>query len=114
MDAPHIVQQRLEEIDRELEQRQNYVERYAKELARAKHLWEKKHAEELLKRRDVSPRDVRDAETKKALYEDKTYGKFLEAEAGYEGLKAVIRVLETRASIGQSILKMQTRTGPNT
>ena len=46
-----------------------------------------------------------------ALYQSDAYKDLVLAEAAYEGWKARYRLLETRASIGQSLLKASTREG---
>src|SRR5690349_11482803 len=43
-----------------------------------------------------------------AAADDDLYENLKEAEGRYEGLKAAVRVLETRATIGMSLLKSQT------
>ena len=99
---PGIVLKRLEEIDAELAERQNKYEQAAWNWFRAKRDRERARAEAFLTAQgSVAERNAHaDAET--AL-------QGLDAEARYEALKAVIRVLETRASIAQSVLRSQQR-----
>lgn len=89
---------RLEEIDRDLADRVPELEQAAMEFFRAKRDKERQHAEVyLLAEGTVAERQA--AATKATVLIG------LEAEARYEALKAVVRVLETRASIGQSLLR---------
>lgn len=103
------IQRRLEEIDVDLEQRTPQLESAAGQYFTAKRDWEKAHATEYLK--TTGTVDERKAQTVLALWKADVYRSLVTAEAAYEAHKAVIRVLETRASIGQSLLKVQRGTG---
>ena len=102
LSTPQAVEARLEEIETDLATRQNDYETAALEWFRAKREREKRHAEEFL-RADGSVAE-RAAKADKATAE---IG--VDAEASYEATRAVVRTLETRASIGQSILRAQSR-----
>ena len=56
--------------------------------------------------------DERKSRTIIALYSSKDYKAFVTAEATYEAHKAKTRTLDTRASIGQSLLRAATREAP--
>lgn len=99
---PAAVMARLAEIENDLAVRQNVLESAATTWFKAKREKEREWAKEfLLQEGTVAERKaVADAET---AYIGR------EAEAEYESLKAVVRVLEARATIGQSILRAQGR-----
>lgn len=102
LSAPAAVQARLEEIEVDLANRQGDYETAALSWFRAKRDREKRRAVAFIKAQGtVAERNARaDEETAKIGVED---------EAAYEAHKAVMRTLETRASIGQSILRSQAR-----
>ncbi len=102
MDAPHIVLARLDEIERDLAARQNVFESAARSWYRAKRDKEHARAVAFLSAEGTVAERQAHADVQTALH-----GRNDEAE--YEALKAVIRVLETRASIGQSVLRAQQR-----
>lgn len=99
---PSAVIARLEEIERDLALRQNLLEAAAMSFYKIKR--DREHARAvafLTAEGTVAERNaVADRET--ALT-----GKQEEAE--YESLKAVVRTLDTRASIGMAVLKSQGR-----
>lgn len=99
--TPAAVLERLAEIEEDLAARQNALERAAMTWYRVKREREKQRAIAFLKA------DGTVAE-RNALADSRLAAEGAEAEAEYEALKAVVRTLETRASIGQSILKAQT------
>lgn len=102
MDAPAPVIARLEAIDQDLAARQNALEAAAMAWFRAKRDREHRRATEFIKATGtVAERNAA------ADLETSMLGAREEAE--WEALKAVVRVLETRASIGQSILRSQGR-----
>lgn len=99
---PAAVIERLEQIDQDLAVRQNDLEIAALAWYRLKRDQEKARAEAFIaaegtvaERHAVAARDTSHV------------GR--EEEAMFEALKAVVRVLETRASIGQSLLRSQGR-----
>ena len=102
LSTPQQVQERLEGIERDLAERQLDYETAAMAWFKAKR--DREHDEALAflsaegtdtKRRMVAKR------------ESANIGK--EEEASFEALKAVMRVLETRANIGMALLKSQGR-----
>jgi hypothetical protein len=99
---PGLVVNRLEQIDRDLANRLNELEAAALAWYRVKRDKEKARAEAFIaasgtvaERQAVADRDT-------ALIG-------VAEEADWEALRAVVRVLETRATIGQSILRSQGR-----
>jgi hypothetical protein len=102
MDAPHTVMGRLVEIENDLAQRQNALEDAARKWFVLKRDRERDYAIEFM--RAEGPVDARKSA---ALKVTSHIGAVEEAE--WEALRAVVRVLETRASIGQSILRSQGR-----
>lgn len=93
---------RLEEIDKDLAVRLPALESAALRYFRAKR--DREHARAiafLAAQGSVAERS--------AIADQQTALDAKDAEAEYEALRAVIRVLETRASIGQSILRAQGR-----
>lgn len=99
---PVIVLQRLEEIERDLALRQGPLEDAAMAHFRAKRDKERARAIAFMTATGTVAERNAIADKETALHG-------VEAEAKYEALKAVLRVLDTRASIAQSILKSQGR-----
>lgn len=102
LDDPAAVMARLAEIENALAEKQNAWESAALSWFRAKRDREHDRAVQFIRAEGTVAERSAIAESETALN-----GK--EDEALYEALKAVIRVLETRASIGQSILRAQGR-----
>lgn len=100
--SPAAVMCRLEEIERDLAARQQTLERAAASWFRTKRDREKAFAEAYLAAEGT-------VETRKAQAAISTATLGTEVEAEYEAVKAVVRVLETRASIGQTLLRVQGR-----
>jgi hypothetical protein len=100
LSTPQAVMQRLAEVENDLALRQNALEAAAMDWYRAKRDREKARAVQFLAAEGtVAERQaIADRETA-------TDGK--QEEALYESLRAVVRTLETRASIGQSLLRAQ-------
>lgn len=98
MTDPGTVVRRLADIENDLALRQNAYEQAARNWVVAKRDKEKHRAEVFLTTEGTVAE--RSAHADKATAWD---GK--EAEAEFEAMKAVMRTLETRASIGQSILR---------
>lgn len=100
--SPAQVMERLDAIDRDMAERLPRLEAAAQEHFLAKREKEKKRAEVFLTtegtvaERNASA-DRLTAETGKT------------AEAEYEAIKAVVRVLEARSTIGAALLKAQSR-----
>ena len=102
LSTPQAVLERLEAIDADLAEKQNAWEQAAFDHFKAKRDREKAKASAFLTAKgSIAARN--------AIAEVETSSDGSEAEATYESLKAVIRVLETRATIGQSILRSQGR-----
>lgn len=103
LSSPAVVQERLEAIERELAERQNAYEDAALAWFHAKRDREQRRAEVFLTSEGTIAQRSAQAEVETA-----TIG--VEDEATYEALRGVMRTPETRASIGQSILRAQSRT----
>ena len=99
---PAGVMARLADIENDLAARQNTLERAGMAWFRAKRDKEKARAVAFLSAEGTVAERTALAESQTALD-----GKNEEAE--WEALRAVVRVLETRASIGQSLLRAQGR-----
>lgn len=100
---------RLAEIEQDLGNRQNSFEKAADDRARLVRDWDKRLA--IHQKTAKGP----NSETRKAvalvaaIEQDDLYERLKDAEARYDALKVVTRTLETRATIGQSILRAQGR-----
>ena len=99
---PAAVQARLEEIEKDLALRQGELEDAAFAWYRAKREKEHDRSVAFLKAEGTVAERTAVADRETAMVG-------VEFEASYEALKAVCRVLETRASIGQSILRAMGR-----
>lgn len=107
--TPGQVMARLTQIENDLAARQNEYEKAAEDRARLVRDWEKRLAIHGRSAKGSSA-DVRKAVALgMAIEQDDLYGRLSDAEARFEALKVVVRVLETRATIGQSILRAQGR-----
>jgi hypothetical protein len=98
---PQAVLERLAAIENDLAIRQNVLEQAARAWYIAKRDREKSRAEVFIRTEGTIAERNAQADIATAQHGQND-------EAEYEALKAVVRVLETRASIGQSILKAQT------
>ena len=96
--TPAQIEQRLEAIDRDLALRQNLYEAAAERYHRAIREREHRHAVEYMGASGNSTDRREHARRESALIG-------IDAEAEFEGLRAAIKVLETRAMIGMSLLK---------
>jgi uncharacterized protein YjbK len=105
LDHPAGIMNRLVEIESDLAIRQNNLESSARQWYGAKRDIEKEKAQALLGSDRASVTEKK-AEADLAAYD--VQGAASEAE--YEALKAVVRVLETRATVCQSLLKAHGRT----
>jgi hypothetical protein len=104
LDSPAVVMQRLSEIERDLAERQGAYENAARRWYEAQRQIRHAHAVALLSSTKPSVTEKKaEADVEAALCDGSEF------EAEYEASKAVIRVLETRATIGMSILKSQSR-----
>lgn len=113
LSTPQQVQERLDQLEQELADRQNEYERSAGAKARLTREWEKRLAMARLKAKGA------DADTRKAAalvmaseIEDDAgnlYDRLAEAESTFEICRAAVKMREIRVGIGQSILKAQGR-----
>lgn len=104
LDTPALVMARLEEIERDLAVRGNQFEEAARDYVRLKR--DKEHARATAFLKATGTVAERQAKADVATV---TIG--VEAEGRFEGLKGVIRVLDTRAAVLMSILKGHGRAG---
>lgn len=100
--SPGAVQARLDEIETDLAMRQNEFEQAALEHFGSKRLKEKAKAEAFLSAEGTVAERSAKADVAAALIG-------MDDEAKYEGLKGVVRLLDTRAAIGMSLLRAQGR-----
>lgn len=103
LDAPGPVIARLAAIEHDLAMRENVLEAAALAWFRAKR--DKEH-----KRAVAFTRAAGTVAERNAAADIETAMLGAAEEAEFEALKAVIRVLETRASIGQTLLRTMSRT----
>lgn len=104
LDSPHRIMARLQELEEDLGKRQNALESAARNWFVAKRERERDRAATFL----TSEGTV----AERNAYADRAHARDgAEAEAEYEALKAVCRVIETRVGIGQSLLKGHGRAG---
>ena len=101
--APDQILERLEEIERDLATRQNTLESAAEKWFKAKRDREKARAVAFLAAEGTVAQ-------RQAIAERDTATDGKDEEAEYEAVKAVVRVLETRASIGQTLARTNART----
>lgn len=107
--SPGVVMARLADIENDLALRQNEYEQAANDRARCVRDWDRRLAIHG-KVAKGSSADVRKSVALVAASEqDDLYERLTDAEARFDALRVVIRTLETRASIGQSILRAQGR-----
>jgi hypothetical protein len=106
---PAAVMARLTEIEQYLADRQNAYETAANQKARLVRDWEKRLASARIhaKGNDADARKA--AALMTAIEADDLYDRLMTAEGTYEGCKAVVKVLEVRATVGMAILKAQGR-----
>lgn len=102
LSSPSAIMQRLAEIENDLALRQNAWEAAALAWFKAKRDREKAHAIAFLGAEGT-------VAERTAIADRATATEGAQDEALYESMKAVVRTLETRASIGQSLLKAQGR-----
>lgn len=102
LSTPQQVQERLEAIESDLAIRQNTFEAAAFAWFKAKRDREKRWAQAYLSAEGPAHERKANADLAVAMV-----GALEEAE--YEAVKAVVRTLETRATIGQSLLRSQGR-----
>lgn len=104
--SPAAIMRRLEEIERDLAIRQNALE----EEAQIYHNWvaevERLRAVEYLKTSGTV--EERKSKVTAEMGQCAQWDELKESTAKYEALKAAVKVLTTRASIAQSLLKAMT------
>lgn len=103
---------RLEDIEGDLADRQIAYEAAAGEFHRLTRDYELRLARTSLQTKaDTATEKKWRALDAVAAAEDGMYERLKDAEGAYEGCKAAVRVLETRATIGMSLLKAARETG---
>lgn len=104
-----VVPERLQAIEDDLATRQGPYEDAARDRAALIRDWEKRLAIHSRTAKGSSA-DVRKANALAAAIEqDDLFERLSDAEARYDALRVVVKVLEVRATIGQSILRAQGR-----
>lgn len=98
------VRQRLETIEQELGEQQNDYGMKCADYFRAKRGYEEAYARAYVNAEGKNTEE-RKSRALLSLMQSEAYKSLVIAEAAYEGAKAVHRTLETRASIGQSLLR---------
>lgn len=106
---PAAVMARLAAIENDLATRQNPYEQAASDRARLTRDWEKRIASHRITAKGNDSDARRAAALGAAIAQDDLYERLMDAEARFESLKVVTRLLETRATIGMSILRSQGR-----
>jgi hypothetical protein len=102
---PAAVMERLAAIDQDLAERSNEFESAAGERARLVRDWDHRLA---VARKTATGNDAdarKAAALVMAIAQDDLYERLSEAESVFEASRAATRLLEVRASIGQSILR---------
>jgi hypothetical protein len=104
------IEERLERIEADLADRQGRFEEAAAEKHRMAREYELRHAIAFLAATGATATE-RKARAIEALAAaaDGIYTRNMEAEGEYEGLKAAMRALEIRATVGMSLLKVHAR-----
>lgn len=102
LDAPATISQRLDAIDHDLAIRQNALEAAALAWFRQKREKERARAIAFISAEGT-------VAERSAIADRDTSMIGVAEEAEWEALRAVVRVLETRATIGQSLLRSQGR-----
>lgn len=107
--TPAATMMALEAIDKDLQERLPSYEHAAEQYYRLLRDWEKRLA--VCARTAAGPNaEVRKAVALVSAIEmDDLYERYTEAEARYNALKVVMKTLEARATIGQSLLRAQGR-----
>jgi hypothetical protein len=107
--TPGQVIAKLDEIERDLAGRLNDFEAAADDRARLIRDWEHRMAIHTARARGTSA-EIRKANALVAAVEQDTlYERLTDAEARYDALRVVVKVLEDRSTIGMSILRAQGR-----
>lgn len=106
---PVQVQQRLAAIDTDLQNRQGEYETAADDRARLIRDWDRRFAICMVNAKGSNAESRKAHALVAAIEQDDLYERLKDAEGRFEACKVVVRTLETRATIGQSILRSQGR-----
>lgn len=107
--TPAQIIERLESIEADLDARQSKGEAAAENFYRTKRDYELAYAIKFMNATGtVTERKLK---ATREMERDPVYNILKEHEGAYEGWKAATRTLETRASIGQSLLRAQREQG---
>ena len=106
---PGAVLGRLAEIENDLAERMNEYETAAGDRARLIRDWERRLAISTATAKGGDANARKQAALVMASAQDDLYDRLRDAEGAYAALHAVVRVLETRATVGMAILKSQGR-----
>jgi hypothetical protein len=108
-DSPGVVMDNLQVISNDMAGRLNEFENAARDRARLGRQWEKRLAIHMLKAQG-SNSDMRKANALVAATEqDDLHERLTEAEATFEALRIVMKVLADRSMIGMAVLRAQGR-----
>jgi cell division protein FtsB len=107
--SPVQIMERLEAIEHDLETRQEEYEQAAEDRHKLVRDFEMRIARGSLAAHGSTATEKKWRAMETVAVNDDLYTRLTEAEGKYEGLKAVVRVLEQRASIGQSLLRAHGR-----
>lgn len=103
-------QQRLQAIEQELADKQPDYERYADDAVRMEKQYELRVARGKVVSKAVTETAKKDQVLVSiAAADDGFYEKYVETLATYAGIKAAVKLGETRAMIGMALLKAQQR-----
>jgi hypothetical protein len=101
---------RLEQIEADLGERQTEFSKAAEDYHRLVRDYELRHARAMqVASGGTATEKKAQATIAVAASDDDLYARFLAAEGAYEGARAAVRVLETRAMIGMALLKSHAR-----
>lgn len=106
---PGAVVARLEAIDTDMAERLNEYEQAAGDRARLNREWDKRMAISLAHAKGSDANARKASALVAAIEKDDLYQRLQEAEATYEALRVVMKVLEGRTMIGLGILRSQSR-----
>jgi hypothetical protein len=109
LDNPGVAMRVLADVEHELAENQNVYEQAATDRAVLIRQWEHRLAicRMTAKGNDADGRKA--AALSMAIERDDLYERLMDAEGRFEGQKALMRTLETRASVAQSVLRSQGR-----
>lgn len=107
--SPAEIMERLEGIEKDLATRQNEYEQAAEDRHKLVRDFEMRIAQGSLAAHGTTATEKKWRAMEAVAVNGDLYTRLTEAEGKYEGLKAVVRVLEQRASIGQSLLRAHGR-----